>query len=107
MFLATKAIFKKYVLISNEFSLENITVLKPDSISKYFLPWIGQDLIDQIESYSAESNPIKKIKFTYKHSNPEQVRELIVTKTNAKYIFGKESENGKIKCFKKNGINYI
>jgi len=54
-----------------------------------------------------ESNPIKKIKFTYKHSNPELVRELIVTKTNAKYIFGKESENGKIKCFKKNGINYI
>ena len=63
----------------------------------------------QIVEGTLDANPVtnKKIKFKYEHSNPEQVRELIVTKINAKYIFGKESENGKIKCFKKNGIHYI
>jgi hypothetical protein len=69
MFLNTKEDFKKYVIVSNEFSFTNITTIKPDALAEYFTPILGTDLIAEIETFESETDgTIKKTAF-YKLEN--------------------------------------
>lgn len=63
MFINSVDTFKKYVIVGNSFSMQNITTLKPDALLKYFIPLMGQALIDQVESFEIDVNPIKKSSF--------------------------------------------
>jgi len=55
MFLATIEDLRKYVIVSSQFTLANITVLKPDVLTAYFKKWIPESMITTIESYKTET----------------------------------------------------
>jgi hypothetical protein len=63
MFLATLEDLKKYVIVSNQFTMPNIEVVKKDIISVYFEKWIPKSLITAIEGYKADANAIKQESF--------------------------------------------